>query len=149
DCGRSLERPPRLGRVQARDDGRDGRPRARPGLGGGAARAKQAMTFTQECVIPVERERLWDFMMEVPRVARCVPGVEAVEAMDTGAYRGSLKVQVGPIRLALEGVIPVQERDRDAWRARMRAEGNERRLGGGVHALMGLQLVPDHARTEL
>jgi len=107
------------------------------------------MTFTQECVIPVERERLWDFMMEVPRVARCVPGVEAVEAMDTGAYRGSLKVQVGPIRLALEGVITVEERDRDAWRARMRAEANDRRLGGGIRARLGLTLVPDDTGTHL
>ena len=107
------------------------------------------MTFTQECVIPVERERLWDFMMEVPRVARCVPGVEAVEAMDTGAYRGSLKVQVGPIRLALEGVITVEERDRDAWRARMRAEANDRRLGGGIRARLGLTLAPDDTGTHL
>jgi len=107
------------------------------------------MTFTQECVIPVERERLWDFMMEVPRVARCVPGVEAVEAMDTGAYRGSLKVQVGPIRLALEGVITVEERDRDAWRARMRAEANDRRLGGGIRARLGLTLMTDDVGTHL
>jgi carbon monoxide dehydrogenase subunit G len=107
------------------------------------------MTFTQECVIPVARERLWDFMMEVPRVARCVPGVEAVEATDTGAYRGSLKVQVGPVRLALEGVITVEERDRDAWRARMRAEANDRRLGGGIRARLGLTLVPDDIGTHL
>jgi uncharacterized protein len=107
------------------------------------------VTFTQECVIPVERERLWDFMMEVPRVARCVPGVEAIEAVDTGAYRGSLKVQVGPIRLALEGVITVEEQDRNAWRARMRAEANDRRLGGGIRALLGLTLAPGESGTHL
>jgi uncharacterized protein len=118
-------------------------------MGGGAAFAKQAMTFSHECVIPVERERLWDFMMEIPRVARCVPGVEAVEAMDTGAYRGSLKVQVGPIRLALEGVITVEEQDRNAWRARMRAEANDRRLGGGIRARLGLTLVPGDSGTHL
>jgi carbon monoxide dehydrogenase subunit G len=107
------------------------------------------VTFTQECVIPVDRERLWDFMMEVPRVARCVPGVEAVEAVDTGAYRGSLKVQVGPIRLALEGIITVEERDRNAWRARMRAEANDRRLGGGIRARLGLTLAPGAGGTHL
>ena len=107
------------------------------------------MTFSQECVIPVERERLWDFMMEVPRVARCVPGVEAVEAMDTGAYRGTLKVQVGPIRLALEGVITVEEQDRNAWRARLRAEANDRRLGGGIRARLGLTLVRGDSGTHL
>jgi uncharacterized protein len=107
------------------------------------------VTFTQECVIPVDRERLWDFMMEVPRIARCVPGVEAVEALDTGAYRGSLKVQVGPIRLALEGTITVEVQDRDTWQARMRAEANDRRLGGGIRARLGLTLAPGAGGTHL
>ena len=90
------------------------------------------MTFTQECVIPVERERLWDFLMELPRVARCVPGVDTIEVVDANAYRGSLRVQVGPIRLALQGTMTVEERDRSAWRARMRAEANDRRVGGAL-----------------
>jgi carbon monoxide dehydrogenase subunit G len=77
------------------------------------------VTFTQECVIPVDRERLWDFMMEVPRVASCVPGVEAVEPMDSGAYRGSLK------------------------------EANDRRLGGGIRARLGLTLAPGESGTHL
>jgi carbon monoxide dehydrogenase subunit G len=107
------------------------------------------MTFTQECTIPVARERLWDFMMQVPEVARCVPGVESVEAVDAGAYRGRLKVQVGPIRLALEGTITVEAQDRDAWQARMRAEASDRRLGGGIRARLGLALAPVEGGTHL
>jgi len=115
-------------------------------VGGGAA---LAVTFTQEYVIPVERERLWDFLMELPRVARCVPGVETIEVVDASAYRGSLKFQVGPIRLALQGTVTVEERDRNAWRARMRAEANDRRLGGGIRARMSLTLAPGEGGTRL
>ena len=107
------------------------------------------MTFTQECVIPVACERLWDFLMDVPAVGRCVPGVESVEAVDAGAYRGGLKVQIGPIRLSLLGTIIVEEQDRNAWRARMRAEANDRRLGGGIRARMSLALAPDGESTRL
>jgi carbon monoxide dehydrogenase subunit G len=108
------------------------------------------VTFTQECVIPAERERLWDFLMDVPAVGRCVPGVESIEAVDgVGAYKGSLKVQVGPIRLALEGAITVEEADRNAWRARMRAEANDRRLGGGIRARLSLTLVPVEIGTRV
>ena len=78
---------------------------------------------------PVERERLWDFLMDVPSVGRCVPGVETIEAVNGSAYKGGLKIHVGPIRLSLEGAITVEEADRAAWRARMRAEANDRRLG--------------------
>jgi hypothetical protein len=107
------------------------------------------LTFTQECVIPAPRERLWDFLMDVPTVGRCVPGVETVEAVDASAYRGGLKVQIGPIRLSLEGTITVEEADRDAWRARMRAEANDRRLGGGIRARLSLTLAPVEVGTRL
>ena len=107
------------------------------------------MTFTQECVIPVERERLWDFLMDVPSVGRCVPGVETIEAVDGSAYRGGLKVQVGPIRLALEGTITVEEADGTAGRARMRAEANDRRLGGGIRARLSLTLSPAEVGTRV
>jgi uncharacterized protein len=120
-------------------------------VGRRAARGRDAggVTFTQECVIPVARERLWDFMMEVPKVARCVPGVDTVEAVNPGAYRGSLKVQVGPIRLALEGTITVEAQNRDAWQARMCAEANDRRLGGGIRARLGLTLAQGEGGTHL
>ncbi len=107
------------------------------------------MKFVQECVIPVERERLWDFLMDVPTVARCVPGVDTIEAVDGSAYRGGLRVQVGPVRLALEGVITLEEQDRQAWRARMRAEANDRRLGGGIRASLSLTLAPAEIGTRL
>ena len=107
------------------------------------------MTFTQECIIPVARERLWDFLMDVPTVGRCVPGVERIEAVDGSAYRGGLKVKVGPIRLSLEGTITVEEADREALRARLRAEANDRRLGGGIRARVSLTLAPAEAGTRV
>lgn len=107
------------------------------------------MIFTQECVIPVERERLWDLLMDVPTVGRCVPGVEAIEAVDASAYKGRLGVRIGPIRLSLDGTMAIEEQDRSAWRARMRADANDRRLGGGVRARMTLTLTPAGAGTLL
>ena len=107
------------------------------------------MTFTQECTIPVARERLWDFLMDVPAVSRCVPGVGAVEALGDNAYQGGLEVKVGPIRLSLQGTITIEEQDRSEWRARMRAEASDRRLGGGIRARMHLTLLPAEAGTRV
>ena len=113
------------------------------------------MIFSQECVIPVERERLWNFLMDVPRVARCVPGVETVEAVDDHSYKGRLGVRIGPIRLSLDGTMAVEERDPSAWRARIRADANDRRLGGGIRARLSLTLSPAadgtllHIETDL
>jgi carbon monoxide dehydrogenase subunit G len=107
------------------------------------------VNFTQECLIPVARERLWDLLMDVPTVSRCVPGVGAVEAVGDNAYQGGIEVKVGPIRLSLQGTITVEEQDRSEWRARMRAEANDRRLGGGIRARLHLTLLPAEAGTRV
>ena len=49
----------------------------------------------------------------------------------------------------LEGTITVEEADREAWRARMRAEANDRRLGGGIRARMSLALSPAEVGTRV
>ena len=107
------------------------------------------MIFAQERILPVERERLWNFLLDVPRVARCVPGVEALEAVDAHAYRGRLGVRIGPIRLSLDGTMAIEEQDQSAWRARMRADASDRRLGGGIRARMSLVLAPAEGGTRL
>jgi carbon monoxide dehydrogenase subunit G len=100
------------------------------------------MTFSQTCTIPAGRERLWDFLMDVPRVTQCLPGVEKVEAVGQESYRGTFKVKVGPISLALEGNVTVEERRREAWQAALRAEATDRRLGGGIRARARMTLAP-------
>ena len=75
------------------------------------------MKFNQSAIIPSAREPLWDFLMDVPRVAKSLPGVESVEKLDDTTYQGTLKVRVGPISLSLQGKIIVEERDRQNWRA--------------------------------
>ena len=116
-------------------------------MGCGAAGAQ--VTFTQERVIAVAHERLWDFLMDVPGVSGCVPGVRDVEPAGDNVYRGCLEVKVGPIRLALQGTITIEAQDRAGWHARMRADASDRRLGGGIRARMQLALVPEETGTRL
>jgi len=107
------------------------------------------MTFSQTCTIPVGRERLWDFLMDIPRVTACLPGVEKVEGLDQDTYRGLFKVRVGPISLTLEGKVTIEERRREAWQAALRGDAADRRLGGGIRARARMTLAPsgDSATT--
>jgi carbon monoxide dehydrogenase subunit G len=45
--------------------------------------------------------------------------------------------------------MTVEEQDRSAWRARMRAEANDRRLGGGIRCRMTLALTSAEGGTRL
>jgi carbon monoxide dehydrogenase subunit G len=106
--------------------------------------------FTQSAQIPVAREPLWEFLMDVPKVAQSLPGVESVSKIDDTTYNGALKVRVGPIALNLLGKIIVEEQDKENWRATLRAEANDRRAAGAVKGKTTMMLKAlDSNQTEL
>ena len=105
------------------------------------------MKFNQRAVIAVAREPLWDFLMDVPKVAQSLPGVEKVEQLDPDTYQGTLKVRVGPISINLQGKIIVEQRDRDNWRATLRADASDRLAAGAVRAKTSMELK-DLSATE-
>jgi carbon monoxide dehydrogenase subunit G len=62
-------------------------------------------------VVRAPLETVWQFLFDVERMSRCVPGVEAVEAVDDRTYRGKLRVKVGPISAAFGGTVTLTEVD--------------------------------------
>jgi carbon monoxide dehydrogenase subunit G len=106
--------------------------------------------FSQRVVLPVARDPLWNFLMDIPKVARSLPGVEAVKPIDDTTYEGTLKVRVGPISLNLQGKITLEQRDRENWRATLRADASDRIAAGAVKARTAMQLKELGAKeTEL
>lgn len=108
------------------------------------------MILDQQAVVPAPLDRVWDFVMDIPAVSRCVPGVEEFEAVDADHYAGTLKVKVGPIGVRLNGRITVVERDRDALRSTLQIQAAERRINSTVSARTTMQLVSrSDTETEL
>ena len=105
------------------------------------------MNFEHSCTVPVARQTLWNFLMDVPQMAACIPGVSEVVATGEDQYAGRMKITFGPIRLTLQGEFRIQELDQAHWRAVGRAEANDRRVGGGVHISAVLTLV-EHEETQ-
>lgn len=108
------------------------------------------MKFSQTAQIPVAREPLWNFLMDVPKVAKSLPGVESVTKLDDTTYQGALTVRVGPIKLNLQGKIILEEQNKDAWRATLRAEAKDRMAAGAVNGKTTMNLKEISAnQTEL
>jgi uncharacterized protein len=108
------------------------------------------VNFEQRCTIPAAREELWDFLLDLPQLARCVPGAEEVVAAGDGEYTGRLRVKIGPIKLALQGAMKILERDREHWTAVARAEAKDRRVGGGASITGNMTLLENGpSATEL
>ena len=98
------------------------------------------MEFQHSATIAAPKAKVWAFLMDVPRVSTCVPGVQDVKPLDDSNYEGTLRVRVGPIGLSLTGKISMDVRDEAAGKAEMTAQASDRKVGGGVQAKMGMQL---------
>jgi carbon monoxide dehydrogenase subunit G len=100
------------------------------------------MIIDQQMTIAAPPERVWAFMLDIPSVARCVPGVVSVTEGEDGSYVGALKVKVGPIAATLEGRVRLVEADEGTRQARMAVEAADKRLRSAVNARMSMQLEP-------
>lgn len=108
------------------------------------------MILDQKVIVPAPPDRVWEFVMDVPAVAACVPGVESVQVLNDDEYAGALKVRVGPIAVRLEGKVTVVERNTEERRAKMKVEAVDRRIRGAVSATSTMQLATlDDGTTEL
>ncbi len=88
--------------------------------------------------------------MDVPKVAKSLPGVDSVSKIDDTTYEGALTVRVGPIKLNLQGKIILEEQNKTAWRAALRAEAKDRMAAGAVNGKTSMTLKEIGAnQTEL
>jgi carbon monoxide dehydrogenase subunit G len=100
------------------------------------------MKLQHEVAIPQPAETVWAFVMDVPRVAACLPGAGRVSVVGPDRYAGRLTVKVGPISLSLDGTVVVTASDPTERRATMQVDAADRRIGGAVRATMVMHLVP-------
>jgi len=98
------------------------------------------MKLENRCVVPADRGTTWALVMDIPRVATCVPGIENVTVEEADCFQAVMKVRVGPISLNLAGTIRVLERDEDKGEAHFLVEASDRRVGGGVRTNITMQL---------
>jgi uncharacterized protein len=90
--------------------------------------------------VPAPPERVWAFMMDIPAVSRCVPGVDGVARIDDQTYSGVMSVRVGPIQVKLDGRVILAERDEATRRARMDLQAADKRVNGAVNAKLRMQI---------
>ena len=79
-------------------------------------------------------EHVWEALVDVERVAPCLPGAEISEAGEDGTYRGSFTVKLGPTTAAYRGELAMEEVDAGAHRSVMRASGSDKRGQGSAKA---------------
>jgi carbon monoxide dehydrogenase subunit G len=92
--------------------------------------------------IPLAPDAAWKVLMDIPRIAPCMPGAELTGETADGGYDGKVSVRLGPVALSFSGVAHFVERDDQAKRALVKAQGSDLKGRGGASALVTFQLSP-------
>jgi uncharacterized protein len=106
------------------------------------------MKLENEFRVGVPVEDAWRVLLDVERIAPCMPGAQLQE-IEGDEYRGIVKIKVGPITAQYKGVARITEVDDANHRAVLRAEGRDTRGQGNASATVTTTLHPDGDGTRV
>jgi len=103
------------------------------------------VTTTFKVAAPIDA--VWRYMLDVQKMAPCVPGAELTEVIDDKTYAGKIGVKLGPIEVAYRGRVFLDEVDEPTHTAKLRAEGQESKGRGGATARVKAEMHQEGAET--
>jgi carbon monoxide dehydrogenase subunit G len=90
---------------------------------------------------------LWAYLLDVERIAPCMPGAELTEHVDDTTWKGKVNVAFGPVKLSFAGTVTIRERDDEAHRVTLAAKGMEAKGKGAATANVTSWLEPVDASS--
>jgi uncharacterized protein len=91
------------------------------------------MRLEQNFDVPVPVAQAWTVLLDLERVAPCMPGA-TLTSFDGTAFTGTVKVKLGPVNLTYQGSGRIVERDEAQRRMVISASGQDSRGAGGASA---------------
>ena len=109
------------------------------------------MRLDQSFEVDAPLERVWSTLLDIERVAPCLPGAGVQGRNDDGTYEGTFKVKIGPTTAAYAGKLAFENIDEASHTATMEANGTDRRGQGGARATIvsTLQAHGDRTRVDV
>jgi uncharacterized protein len=100
-----------------------------------------SMELDNSFTVPVPPEVAWGVLLDVTRIAPCMPGA-TVDEVDGDVVNGRIKVKVGPVSLTYKGTATFTERDEATRTVSVEASGKETRGAGTASAVVKASLAP-------
>jgi carbon monoxide dehydrogenase subunit G len=100
------------------------------------------MEFDNSFEVPLPVDETWKLLMDIRRIAPCLPGAELTEVIDDRTYKGKVGVRLGPVSLAFAGTVKFDEIDDAAHRAKISAQGSDAKGRGAANATATFHLEP-------
>jgi carbon monoxide dehydrogenase subunit G len=100
------------------------------------------MEFDNSFEVPLPVDDAWKVLMDIRRIAPCLPGAELTEVVDDRTYKGKVGVRLGPVSLAFAGTVKFEEIDDANHRAKVAAQGSDAKGRGAANATATFHLEP-------
>ena len=107
------------------------------------------MKINNEFTVGAPIQQAWDTMLNLERIAPCLPGAAIQEEKDEGEYDGTMKVKIGPITANYKGTVKFEEVDEDNHRAVLQATGRDARGQGTASATIVSTLQEEGDSTKV
>ena len=105
------------------------------------------MEFDNAFEVPLPVEDAWKVLMDIRRIAPCMPGAELTDVIDDRTYKGKIGVRLGPVALTFAGTVKFEEIDDANHTARVVAQGTDAKGRGAANAVASFRLEPGSGGT--
>jgi uncharacterized protein len=107
------------------------------------------MKLEQTFEVQAPLAHVWEALIDLERVAPCLPGAAITGHDEDGTYHGTFSVKLGPMTAAYNGTIRIEDADEASHTATLRARGTDKRGQGGANATIVNRLSEHDGATQV
>lgn len=108
------------------------------------------MEFRMQTELPQPPQKVWQVMVDIARIAGCIPGCEDVEELATlSRYKAVMKQKIGPFKLEVPAEVTVVEHQEPSF-VHVQAAGKDKFTRTSLAVDLRIDVVPnDQAGSSL
>ena len=100
------------------------------------------MLIENQFTVAAPIDFLWNYLLDVEKIAPCMPGAELTGVVDDKNWKGKLNAKFGPVSMSFAGTVTIESRDDSAHRVVLSAKGMEQKGKGAANAKVTSWLEP-------
>src|ERR671932_337303 len=108
-----------------------------------------ALTLENEFVVAAPVEPTWRLLLDLERVATCLPGAAVEPGPEDGTLLGTMRVKLGPVTMDYKGTARLEEVDDQARTAVFAVDGKETRGQGFASARIRNTILDEGGSTRV
>jgi carbon monoxide dehydrogenase subunit G len=112
-------------------------------------RRRVALKLENEFVVAAPIAPTWKTLLDLERVAGCLPGATIESSEEPGSYLGTMRVKLGPVSMNYKGTATIESVDESSHTAVFAVTGKETRGQGSASATIRNHLVDEGGSTRV